>query len=123
MTFTYTEDLSVPIDFVRFHSGDALESESVVSDELITSLIAVEGDQYLATIAVLRYMRRRLIRPDIKADWVSVTGHAAAVKALDELIKEKQGEFGVSTFSATVTHVRRPSSGQKTTVDYGDDTE
>lgn len=123
MAFTYTEDLSVSADFVRFHSGDTVESEAVLSDAIITSLLATEADKYHAVISALQYMKRRLMRPDIKADWISLTGHAAAVKALDELIKDKQAEFGLSSYVATVTHSYRPSSGHTEEPDYGNDTE
>ena len=56
MTFTFGEDLTDAGDYVRFHTGDT-DSPGFMSDELITSLIAVEGTNNKAVIAGLKVAR------------------------------------------------------------------
>jgi hypothetical protein len=110
MAFTYTEDLTVNSDFVRFHTGDTVESESILSDAIITSLLATETDKYHAVIAGLRYRRDRMLQPDFRADWLSETNHLEVAKMIDDIIRRKQQEFGLSQYTATVTYTYRADS-------------
>lgn len=110
MAFTYTEDLTDDRDFVRFHTSDTIESESILSDAIITSLLAVNASKEEAVIAALRYKKQRMLRPDFRADWLSVTGHAAIAKLMDDEIRDKKAELGLSTYSATVTYTYRADS-------------
>jgi hypothetical protein len=118
MTFTYTENLSFDPDFVRFHTGDTTETESLLSDAIISSLLDTETSKYTAVIAGLRYMKRQMMRPDFRADWLSVSDYSSVVAALDDLIKEKQSEFGLTSFTSTVTHVYRADSAHTQEPDY-----
>lgn len=120
MAFTYTEDLTVARDFVRFHSGDTVEAESLLSDALITSLIAVEGTQQKAVLAAIRYKMMRFSQPDFRADWLQVS-NSTAVKSLERLLSEKRTEFGIPRFTASVTHVYRVDSDQTEEPTYQDD--
>ena len=68
MTFTYTEDLTIERDFVRFHTGDVVETESLLSDAIITSLVASTGSKEKAVIAAIQHKIARLSDPNFKAD-------------------------------------------------------
>lgn len=116
MTFTFGEDLTDSGDYVRFHTGDTV-SPGFMSDELITSLIAVEGTNNAAVIAGLKYIIAQLSRPNFTADWLSVS-NADARKGYQQMLDEKRREFGVSAITASTTHVYRADSDATEAPDY-----
>lgn len=117
MTFTYTEDLTVARDYVRFHTGDTVEDQAFLSDEIITSMIAVEGSNDAAVIAGLRYIVTRLSQPGFSADWLSVDNKSAA-ESYRMMLREKQREFGLSQMTSSSKTAYRGDSAQTTTPDY-----
>ena len=117
MAFTFTENLTVAGDFVRFHCGDTV-SPGFMSDALITSLIAVEGTNNAAVIAGLKYIISQLSRPDFSADWLQVT-NTEARNGYILLLREKRNEFGISVMTASVTHVYRADSDATEEPTYG----
>lgn len=111
MSFTYFEDLTTNIDFVRFHTGDTDEDGYFMSDELITSLVTVEGSKEAAVIGGLKYIIRKLSQPDFKADWLQVN-HAEARKGYETMLKAARQDFGLSDVVTGATHVYRKDSLQ-----------
>lgn len=119
MTFTYGSDLTDDNDYVRFNVGDTVEAESILSDEIITSMIAVEGSKEAAVIAGLYYKATQLARPDFKADWLSVSKQKEVAEfILNVLIPEKRRELGVSKYAASAQTVYREDSLQTEAPDY-----
>lgn len=117
MTFTYIEDLAIERDFVRFHSANTVESESLLSDELIASLIATAGSKEKAVIAAIQHKIARLSDPNFKADWLEVD-NKSAVASLMALLALKRAELGVSRITGSVVHVYRADSAQAAEPDY-----
>lgn len=117
MTFTYTEDLTVARDYVRFHTGDTVSDQSFLSDEIITSLIAVEGSNNAAVIASLRYIMTRLSQPNFRADWLQVD-NASARKGYETILREKEREFGLSRMSTSEKTAYRADSSQTEAPDF-----
>src|SRR5687768_5115924 len=72
MAFSYEEDLEIERDFVRFWTGDTVEGEHFLSDEIIASLLTVEGTRQKATLAALRSIISQLSKPNFRADWLQV---------------------------------------------------
>lgn len=101
MTFTFTFDLSVERDYVRFHTGDTSEAEAYLSDELITSLISETGSKQQAVISGLRYILIQLSKPNFKADWLQLD-YEKAQKSYRQLLADKIRELGVAT---AATHI------------------
>jgi len=116
MTFTFGEDLTDANDYVRFHTGDTV-STGYMSDELITSLVAVESSNNNAVIAGLRYIITQLSRPDFKADWMTVSNEAARV-GYEGMLRDKLTEFGIAKRTASVTNVYRTDSAATEEPDY-----
>ena len=58
----------------------------------------------------MRYKLQNLIRPDVRADWLDISAHADAVKAMRQLIRDKQSEFGIKAFTGTATYTYRADS-------------
>lgn len=108
MTFTFGEDLTDAGDYVRFHAGDTVDP-GIMSDELITSLIAVEGSNNAAVIAGLKYIIMQFSRPNFKADWLSVDNKTAR-EGYEKALKDKCQEFGISLMTASTTHTYRADS-------------
>lgn len=102
MTFTFGSDLSDNLDFVRFKTGDTVQDESFLTDELITSLLAVSADRYEATIAAVRYIITQLARPDFKADWLEVKNSTARAGYV-ALLADLKAEFGLDGVSGGLT--------------------
>jgi hypothetical protein len=119
MAFTFAEDLSLDRDYVRFHSADTIEDQSVLSDALITSMVSVEGTKQKAVIAAIQYKIGLFSQPNFKADWLQVDNRTA-VASLKDLLKEKRAELGVAQYTATVTHVYRADSAAIAEPDYTD---
>ena len=117
MTFSYGEDLTDANDYVRFHTGDTDSDGYFMSDELITSLVAVEGSNNAAVIAGLKYIISQLSRPDFRADWLQVSNHEAR-KGYEALLDEKRRDFGQNTRSASAVVTYRRDSYQDSGVDY-----
>lgn len=121
MAFTYTQDLTVPRDFVRFHTGDTVQGRSYMSDEIIDSLLAVSTSKETAVIAGIRYIITQLSKPDFQADWLRVS-HKSAQDGYRAILKEKQLEFGsFTTPAATAVRTYRSDSFQRETPMYAED--
>ena len=118
MTFTYTEDLTVDRDFVRFHTGDTDSASSFLSDGVITSLLTQYSKQD-AVLAGLRYIITKLSTPNFKADWLQVDT-ATARAGYDGILAEKKNEFGIGGLTVTVTNTYRADSAQTEESDYTD---
>lgn len=117
MTFTYTEDLALDRDFVRFHTGDVVEAESLLSDGLIASLIATAGNNEKAVIAAIQHKMTLLSTPSFRADWLEVD-NKSAVASLMALLALKRAELGISRITGSVVHVYRADSAQTNESDY-----
>lgn len=117
MAFTYTEDLLIERDFVRFHTGDVVEADSLLSDGLIASLVVISGGKEKAVIAAIQHKIARLSDPNFRADWLEVD-NAAAVKSLQALLAQKRAELNVPRFTSSVTHVYRADSAATSEPDY-----
>jgi hypothetical protein len=116
MTFTFDDDLTDPVDYVRFETGDTV-STGFMSDELITSMIATTGSNNAAVIKGLRYIITQLSRPDFKADWLQVS-NAEAKKGYQDMLRDKQAEYGIATLTASVTRAWRADSDADEEPDY-----
>lgn len=119
MTFTYTEDLTDDVDFVRFHTGDVVSDESFLSDGIITSLVATTGSKEAAVIAAIRHIIARLSTPNFRADWLQVDNEAAR-RGYETLLKEKQKELGFGALVSTGINTYRADSAQTEEPDYSD---
>ena len=109
MTFTYGEDLTDNGDFVRFHSGDTVSAQAYLTDEIITSILAVESSKQHAVIAAIQYIVARLSQPNFSADWLTVS-HEQARKGYETVLAMKRREFGISKHVVSTTHVYRVDS-------------
>ena len=98
MTFTFGSDLSDDLDFVRFKTGDTVQDESFLTDELITSLLATHDTKEEATIAAVKYIITRLSRPDFKADWLEVKNTTARA-GFEKMLAELKAEFGLDAYT------------------------
>lgn len=114
MTFTYTHDLSVARDYVRFHTGDTEEAESFLSDEIIVSLVATSTSQNAAVIAAIRHIILKLSKPNFKADWLQVDMKTAR-EGYQAMLTEKKREFGLLYQNATHTPVYRMDEAESST--------
>jgi hypothetical protein len=117
MTFTYSEDLTIDRDFVRFHAGDTVSSEALLSDELIASLVATSGSKEKAVIQAIQYRIARLSDPNFRADWLQVDNRSA-VMSLQLLLAQKRAELGVPRITGSITHVYRADSAAVGEPDY-----
>lgn len=107
MSFTYSGDLTAPVDYVRFHTGQTVEGESFISDEEIQSLLETEGSAQAAVIAALGYIVSRLSQPDFRADWLQID-HAEARQGYEGLLARKRAELGQGGLTAkAITTYRR----------------
>lgn len=111
-TFTYTPS-ATPDDAtrVRFHTGQTVEAESLISDEEIAMLLAEQSSWQQATIAAIKYIIARLSQPNFKADWLSVD-NATARQGYETLLAAKRAEFGIPALVATGQAVYRSDSLQ-----------
>lgn len=117
MTFTYTENLTVDVDFVRFHTGDVVSSQAWMSDELITSLVSVSGSKERAVIAAFRHIIARLSQPNFQADWLRVDNDKAR-EGYERQLTAKARELGISTITADVVHTYRGDSAATEEPDF-----
>lgn len=119
MTFTFTDDLTIPVNFVRFYSSDTVQAEAFLSDELITSLITDAGSKQKAVIAAIEYKIARLSQPNFKADWLQVD-NKSAVDSLLKMLAARRAQFGVPAVTASVMHVYRADSAATEEPDFTD---
>lgn len=128
MTTTYSySPFTADKDKVRYHCGDVDVADSgaraFFSDEEITALITLEGTWQKAVVSCIKNMIARLsTQPTLRADWLQ-TDYATAIKGLNDLLKLKAAELGVSSGRAvtgSVTHTYRPDSSQTEVMDYDD---
>ena len=117
MAFTYTEDLTVDRDFVRFHTGDTDSASSFLSDAIITSLLATQTSKQAAVIAGVRYIITKLSTPNFHADWLSVD-NSEAIKGYQFMLDQKKQEFGLGGLTAGVVHTYREDSAQTEEPDF-----
>jgi hypothetical protein len=125
-TYSYTP-FTADKDKVRFHTGDVDIADSgaraFFSDEEIVALIALAGSWQAAVIACIKNMIARLsTQPTMRADWLQ-TDYGNAIKGLQDLLKLKANELGVSAgarITGSVTHTYRPDSNQTESIDYDD---
>jgi hypothetical protein len=117
MTFTYSEDLSVDRDYVRFMTGDTTSGENFLSDEIIASLITTEGTKQKAVIAALRYIIRQLSKPNFRADWLQID-YASARQGYEKVLRDLLTEFGLSTLEVSSVQTYRGDSDTVTEPDY-----
>lgn len=123
MAFTYTEDLTIDRDFIRFHTGDTdVESGACfLSDAVITSLVSVEGSKEKAVIAAIEHIISKLSQPNFEADWLKIDNKSAR-EGFQKLLAEKQAKFGSKRFVGTAAHTYRADSQQTETPTYPEST-
>jgi len=109
MTFTYTSDFTVARDYVRFHTGQTVEAESLLSDEEITSLVAVEGSNNLAVRAGLLYIIRRFSQPNFRADWLQVD-YKTAREGYKQMLEEWDSATSYGLLATSITTPYRQDS-------------
>lgn len=102
MSFSFDTSLSDDISLVRFHIGDTDTSGYFVDDETIQYWVNA-GTVESATIACLRFILSQLSRPNFSLDWLSVSGMKEAKEGYEELLREKEREFGLRSIVATTT--------------------
>lgn len=117
MTFTFSAALTTDRDKVRFYTGDTTESESYLSDELITGVLTVEGTYQKATVACILYIITQLSDPDFRADWLNVSNSKAREGWL-RLLDEMRRKFNIAAVTATAVHTYRADSLQSAAPDY-----
>lgn len=119
MSFSYGEDLTVSVDFVRFHTGDVVSGQNFLSDEIIASLVDTAGSNEAAVIAALKHIITRLSQPNFTADWLKIE-HQQARQGYEKMLAEKKNEFGIGGIRVTTTHVYRADSAQTEEPDFTD---
>jgi hypothetical protein len=121
VSFTYTEaPATVDLDFCRFHTGDVISDESLLSDELLTSLITLTGSKEGAVIAGIEHKIDRVNQPNFRADWLQMTSDEY-VKALERQLARKKIDLGVGGGGTVVSEsspVYRADSEQTEVPDY-----
>lgn len=119
MTFTFGEDLSDDLDFVRFKTADTIQDQAYMSDELITSLLSEYSNKQAATVAAARYILTRMAQPKFKADWLEIDpGSSLTIrrKLLEDLISEL--DPSAESISVDTVNTYRADSGQTAAPDY-----
>lgn len=122
MSFSFDSSLIDDVSLVRFHIGDTDEAGYFVDDETIQYWVNA-GDAESATIACIKYILSQLARPNFSLDWLSVSGMAEAKKGYEELLYQKEREFGLRSIvaSSTISQPYRADSLQDTDdTDYPD---
>lgn len=94
MGFSYGNDLTNDLDWVRFKTGDTQSDEAFLPDELILSLLSIESSKQRAALAACAFIITQLSRPDFKADWLEVKNSTARA-AYEKLLARLEGEFGI----------------------------
>ncbi|MBK9122812.1 MAG: hypothetical protein IPM16_06780 [Chloroflexi bacterium] len=93
MSFSFGEDLSNDLDWVRFKIGDTVADEAYLSDALIASLLATSASKQHAAIAAVQYVLTQFSRPDFKADWLEVK-RSTAEASFRRVLTRLESEFG-----------------------------
>lgn len=106
MTATFNPTLSDTVSKVRFHIGDTDVSAPALQDETITALVALNLTIERAVIAALLYLISLVSRPNFRADWLQVDNRSA-VQSLQDLLRAKREEFGISAITALMIPVTR----------------
>lgn len=102
MSFSFNPALLRDTDLIRFHIGDTDESGYFLDDETIAYWIS-QGNVETATIACIKYILSQLSRPNFSLDWLSVSGMKEAKQGYEELLYQKEREFGLRSIIATST--------------------
>jgi hypothetical protein len=120
MSFSFDASLSDDISLVRFHIGDTDTNGYFVDDETIQYWVNA-GTVESATIACLRFILSQLSRPNFSLDWLTVSGMKEAKEGYEELLREKEREFGLRSIipTSTVSQPYRSDSRQDSTLPYG----
>lgn len=116
MSFSFDASLSDDISLVRFHIGDTDTNGYFVDDETIQYWVNA-GTVESATIACLRFILSQLSRPNFSLDWLTVSGMKEAKEGYEELLREKEREFGLRSIipTSTVSQPYRSDSRQDST--------
>jgi len=102
MSFSFDNALIDDVSLVRFHIGDTDEDGYFLDDETIDYWIA-QGNVESTVIACIKYILSQLSRPTFKLDWLSVDGMVDAKQGYEELLRQKEWEFGLRHVYATTT--------------------
>lgn len=122
MSFSFDSSLGDDVSLVRFHIGDTDEAGYFVDDETIQYWVN-QGNAESAVIACIKFILSQLSRPNFSLDWLSVSGMAEAKKGYQELLHQKEWEFGLRSIipTATISLPYRADSLQDTDdTDYPD---
>jgi hypothetical protein len=102
MTFSFDASLADSVSLVRFHIGDTDDEGYFLDDETIEYWINA-GNAESAVIACIKYILSQLSRPNFSLDWLSVSGMKDAKQGYEELLYQKEREFGLRSIIATST--------------------
>jgi len=115
MSFSYEPGAAPDISDttrVRFHTGQTVEDESLLSDEEISFALAETMAWRLAVILCLQLVIQKMSRPNFTADWLKMD-YAGAKAGYVLMLSEKRAEFGLQTIlTATSVAVYRSDSLQ-----------
>ena len=109
MSFSYEPGAAPNISDVtrvRFHTGQTVEDESLLTDEEIQFALAEKSSYQAAVIMCLQQIVLKLSKPGFTADWLKVD-YATARAGYVQLLAEKRREFGVGVITASAVHVTR----------------
>lgn len=95
MTFTFGSDLTDDLDWLRFKTGDTAADEAYLTDELITSLLAVSASKEAAAVAAVGYILTQFSKPDFKADWLEIK-RSTARAGFEKVLARLEAEVGIS---------------------------
>jgi len=102
MSFSFDPSLGDDISLTRFHIGDTDEAGYFLDDETIQYWI-IQGNAESAVIACIKFILSQLSRPNFSLDWLSVSGMKEAKTGYEELLRQKEWEFGIRQVYATST--------------------
>lgn len=122
MSFSFDSALNDDVSLVRFHIGDT-DSDGYYLDNETIAYWVTQGNAETATIACIRYILSQLSRPNFSLDWLSVSGMKDAKQGYEELLREKEREFGLRSIvpTSTISQPYRADSLQDTDdTDYPD---
>jgi hypothetical protein len=102
MSFSFDASLGDNVSLVRFHIGDTDEDGYFLDDETIQYWVT-QGNAESAVIACIKYILSQMARPNFSLDWMSVSGMKDAKMGYEELLRQKEWEFGLRQVYATST--------------------
>lgn len=119
MSFSFDLALGDNVSLVRFYIGDTDKNGYFLDDETINYWIS-QGNVETATIACIKFILSQLSRPNFSLDWLSVSGMAEAKKGYEELLSEKEREFGLRSIipTSTISQPYRADSLQDSDTNY-----